>query len=150
MAYDSLRDLGDLTIAQSPVLNQAQLMESIMHAMQLAGNQYGQESEQLPQDVAGPPRHIPPPPQQHANNAFESNLLKIFAELTAELSELKQGMHQRTTRSTQGRTPKRYCWSCGCCPHWGRDCEVKKHGHKNDENFKKRKGESDKDCRLNV
>ena len=34
-AYDSLRELGDLTLDQSPVINQAQLMDSIMHAMQL-------------------------------------------------------------------------------------------------------------------
>ena len=32
-AYDSIRDLGGLTVDQSPVLNQAQLMESILHAM---------------------------------------------------------------------------------------------------------------------
>ena len=32
-AYDAMRDLGDLTMDQSPVLNQAQLMESIMLAM---------------------------------------------------------------------------------------------------------------------
>ena len=35
-AYDSLRDMGDLTVDQSPVLNQAQLMQSILLAMQEA------------------------------------------------------------------------------------------------------------------
>ena len=35
-ASNSLRKFGDLTVDQSPVLNQAQLMESIMNKMQLA------------------------------------------------------------------------------------------------------------------
>lgn len=34
-SYNSLRDLGDLTIEQSPVLNQAQLLEQIMQAIMM-------------------------------------------------------------------------------------------------------------------
>ena len=137
LAYDALRDLGDITLAQSSVLNQAQLMKSIMHAMQIIA---------AAADDSPPPEESPPPPpeqrqpEQHAGNAFESTLLKKIAELTAELSELKQGMSQCNSRSSHGRTPKRYCWSCGCCLHWGRDCEDKKPRHKNDATFKERKG----------
>ena len=114
-----------------------------MHAMQLAGR----PPFEIPDDAPPPP---PLPQHEEVNNAFESTLLKKFAELTAELSELKQGMGQRTSRSSHGRTPKRYCWTCGCCAHWGRDCEAKRPGHKDAASFKDRKGGSDKDCRPNV
>ena len=46
--YDSLRALGDLTLDQSPVLNQAQLMESIMHTMQLAAKNVEGQSAGVP------------------------------------------------------------------------------------------------------
>ena len=144
-AYDTLRELGDFTVDQSPVLNQAQLMESIMNAMQIAAtgvynSEYGDPS--------------PPPEQQardeHANNTFENTLLRKFEELTSKLAALKQDVSNRTSRSTHGRTPKRYCWTHGCCPHWGKDCTEKKEGHKNDANFRSRKGGSDKNRRPNA
>ena len=88
LAYDSLRDLGDLTMSQSPVLNQSQLIESTMSAMQSAGGQFTEDQEPL-QDSTGPLRHTLPPSEsppsldeQHASNAFESTLLRKFAELT--------------------------------------------------------------------
>ena len=42
---------------------------------------------------------------------------------------------------------KRYCWSCGCCAHWGRNCPVKKRGHQDDATFKTRKGGSNDNCK---
>ena len=158
-AYDSIRDLGDLAIDQSPVLNQAQLMESIMHAMQEAGR-----ISPLPeQNGTGPPRYCLPiaeePAPVHteqANSAFETRLLAKFEALNAEIATLHRDCdgdrdtNRRRSRSTTGRTPKRYCWSCGCCPHWGRNCESKKTGHKDDASFTSRKGGSNENCRPNT
>ena len=31
---------------------------------------------------------------------------------------------------------KRYCWSCGCCAHWSKNCPAKKPGHKDDATFR--------------
>ena len=45
-----------------------------------------------------------------------------------------------------GREYKRYCWSCGCCTHWGANCPQKKAGHKDDASFKQRKGGSNVNC----
>ena len=45
-----------------------------------------------------------------------------------------------------GKEWKRYCWTCGCCPHWGKNCPVKKKGHKNEATFKNRMGGSDCNC----
>ena len=92
-AYGSLRDLGDLTLDQSPVLNQSQLMEFIMHAMQLASHQ----ADEPPSDAVETPAFLPPPNHQ-AKNAFESTLLKKIEEITSELAAIKQDMGGRTTR----------------------------------------------------
>ena len=43
-----------------------------------------------------------------------------------------------------GKSWKRYCWSCGCCKHWGRNCPSRKAGHRIDATFKDRKGGSPK------
>ena len=143
-AYDSIRDLGDLTVDESPVLNQAQLMESILHAMQEANRGVPIEEEE------DPILHLhDPPPRDRANNAFENTLMRKFEELSAELATLKQTT-ERKSRSRTSRTPKRYCWSCGCCPHWGKNCENKKTGHKDDATFLNRKGGSDENCRPNA
>ena len=37
-----------------------------------------------------------------------------------------------------GQPWKRYCWSCGCCPHWSKYCTDKKKGHKMEATFKNR------------
>ena len=41
---------------------------------------------------------------------------------------------------------KHYCWTCGCCPHWGKNCPRKAKGHKNNATFKNRMGGSNKNC----
>ena len=41
-----------------------------------------------------------------------------------------------------GRPFRRYCWSCGCCDHWGRNCPVRKQGHKINATFRNRMGGS--------
>ena len=41
---------------------------------------------------------------------------------------------------------KRYCWLCGCCPHWGKTCSTKKKGHKDDATFKNRMNRSNNNC----
>ena len=43
-----------------------------------------------------------------------------------------------------GKAWRRYCWTCGCCDHWGRFCANRKPGHKVDATFKNRMGGSTK------
>ena len=43
-----------------------------------------------------------------------------------------------------GKAWRRYCWTCGCCDHWGRFCSNRKPGHKVDATFKNRLGGSTK------
>ena len=46
-----------------------------------------------------------------------------------------------------GQPWKRYCWSCGCCTHWSRNCPAKKKGHQNDATFSNRMGGSNVNCK---
>ena len=46
-----------------------------------------------------------------------------------------------------GQEWKHYCWTCGCCPHWGKNCPNKKKGHKNEATFKNRMGGSNQNYR---
>lgn len=120
-------------------------MESTMHTMQEAGRIIPPPHP----DGAGPPRFCPPTPEEppplsaeQANNAVESRLLAKFEELNVEIATLRRNgdRNMRRSRSTTGWRPKRYYWSCRCCPHWGRDCDNKKEGHTDDTSFKTRKG----------
>ena len=45
-----------------------------------------------------------------------------------------------------GQPWRRYCWSCGCCPHWGKYCPSKKTGHKGEASFKNRMQGSNENC----
>ena len=84
----------------------------------------------------------------------------------AQLQAQVQGL-TLTNAGTHGRTPltpilgqatnsdinprtgkpwKRYCWTCGCCPHWSRNCPKKAKGHKDNATFKNRMGGSNANC----
>ena len=45
-----------------------------------------------------------------------------------------------------GQSWKRYCWSCGCCVHWGKNCPNKKKGHKVEATFRNRMNGSSTNC----
>ena len=45
-----------------------------------------------------------------------------------------------------GQPWRRYCWSCGCCPHWSKYCPEKKKGHKMEATFKNRMNGSNTNC----
>jgi hypothetical protein len=45
-----------------------------------------------------------------------------------------------------GQPYRRYCWTCGCCPHWSKNCPKKSKGHKNEATFSNRMGGSNKNC----
>ena len=42
---------------------------------------------------------------------------------------------------------KRYCWTYGCCAHWGKNCPSKKSDDQNDATFKTRKNGSNQNCK---
>ena len=72
-------------------------------------------------------------------------ILDMIAKLTKKVEELQKPTDTDINPRT-GKKFKRYCWSCGCCPHWGKDCPQKKPGHQDAANFKNRMGGSNKNC----
>ena len=75
--------------------------------------------------------------------------------LSDENKSLKSNSRQPRTGATSdenthhpvtGKPFKRYCWTHGCCTHWGKACPSKKRGHKDNATFKERMGGSDLNC----
>ena len=97
------------------------------------------------------------------------NIMQPFQEMTNRMNQLQNQIQnlqltnqtppstfcppitpQKTPSTINPRTGlewKRYCWSCGCCPHWGKNCPFKKKGHKSEATFSNRMGGSNKNCR---
>jgi len=73
-------------------------------------------------------------------------LLKMIDNLNKKIDALTKPSVSTDINPRTGKKFKRYCWSCGCCTHWGRDCTQKKSGHKDTANFKNRMGGSNKNC----
>ena len=60
-------------------------------------------------------------------------------------------LNEQTTQSDlinpkTGQSWKMYCWSCGCCVHWGKNCPNKKKGHKVEATFRNRMNGSSTNC----
>ena len=96
-----------------------------------------------------------PPPLMEANNATteEMDQTNLLCELIQNLTKQVEAMSKQPliTKSPNinpktGKPFKRYCWTCGCCDHWGKACPNKKPGHQDSATFKDRKGGSNKDC----
>ena len=75
-----------------------------------------------------------------------TTLLKMIEKLSTKVDELKRQSTNKDINPRTGKKFKRYCWTCGCCPHWGKDCPNKSPGHQDNANFKNRMGGSNKNC----
>ena len=117
---------------------------------------YGQVPQQLPpqqnQMFAATPY---PSPMQNLQNdlaAIKAQLQGLTLTNTPNLSCLQVPKNQNGNQNGDinpktGRPYQRYCWSCGCCPHWGRNCPRKKKGHHDEATFRNRMGGSNANCR---
>ena len=81
-----------------------------------------------------------------APDASTAAILDLIAKLTTKVDALGNQANSGDINPRTGKKFKRYCWSCGCCQHWGKDCPTKKTGHKDDANFKNRMGGSNRNC----
>ena len=97
------------------------------------------------------------PPQAHAN-AVQSDraLLIIIEELSKKVETSGSKIADQTPNHQKsdldinpktGKPYKRYCYTYGCCNHWGRNHPGQKApGHKDEATFKDRMGGSNKNC----
>ena len=80
-----------------------------------------------------------------------ATLLSSIKSLEKEIQTLKQPSVDKATDKTinprTGKKWKRYCWTCGCCPHSGKYCPNKAPGHQDSAIFANRMGGSNKNCR---
>ena len=84
-----------------------------------------------------------------------STLQTILTQMKTPQNELHALKSQPTTSDKNinprtGKQWKRYCWTCGCCPHFSNYCPNKASGHQDDASFANRKGGSNKNCRPNT
>ena len=160
----SLEAVGALTIQES--LNQVEILKALQqqqedltqqmeHRMQVnlveALAQYGHMEREMQSD------------DQHDNDvnavsnlgSNDNALLQAIETLTARINTMSTDARSQngknknelpTVNPRTGRPYKRYCWTHGCCAHWGRHCNAKKAGHCDDATFKDRKGGSNKGC----
>jgi hypothetical protein len=109
--------------------------------------------------------------EQTMFSAVQSNQDPVLQQLLAQMAQMQQKIENLTLTNNgskkksranrnlknsasptdkinpkTGRQWRRYCWSCGCCDHWSRDCTEKKSGHKDNATFRNRMEGSDKDC----
>ena len=94
-------------------------------------------------------------PQSHIN-AMRKNtdLFNLIAQLQQKVdtlsSQLKNTPNTTTTiyiNPETGKSYKRYCWTFGCCNHWGRNYPgPKATSHRDGTTFKDRMGSSNKHC----
>ena len=171
--YHALRQVGALTIRDSNI-NLLQDMTTHQNTLSTAlGEQLNasmkhnfEQALNLLKREAGNGEHVPPPVLSPSiNHTPTSDMFTMMKDmqakmetLTAELAIAKRGNQNNTTTTTAsdpdinpvtGAPFKRYCHSCGCCPHWGSNCTKKKRGHKDNASFKKRLGGSDANCMPN-
>ena len=55
------------------------------------------------------------------SNTTTTTLLQMIEKLSTKVDELKRQSTNKDINPRTGKKFKRYCWTCGCCPHWGKD-----------------------------
>lgn len=86
-------------------------------------------------------------------NKQHDKMMKMFEALAKKVDRIDNKCGSATPSNNNndnaeninprtGRAYRRYCWSCGCCDHWGRNCSTRKQGHKINATFKNRMGGS--------
>ena len=92
-----------------------------------------------------------PPPAPSVNSVSDNTaILQLLRAMETKIAKLET-KSQRNQPSGDinpktGKPFKRYCWTHGCCTHWGKNCPNKAPGHQDDATFKERKNGSNTNC----
>ena len=78
---------------------------------------------------------------QLKNLTLSNNSQQQFNPNTSNKLNTDSELNPRT-----GQPYRRYCWSCGCCTHWSKNCPKKLKGHKDQATFKNRMAGSNQNC----
>ena len=140
-----------------------------LNAFSMTGDEENHNQNQYPSDplYGYPSPHFAqsfPPDQNHLEQtmfaATQKNKSEILPQLLQQISNMQNQianltLSANTTRKSRvsdnvnpktGKPWRRYCWTHGCCTHWGRTCPQKASGHKDDATFRNRMGGSNENC----
>ena len=117
---------------------QASIDQQVKDSLLLALIKYTNQSEEPQVEVANNVT-------TKAKDASTETILDMIAALTKKVEDLKRPTDTDINPRTDKKFKRYYC-SCGCCPHWGKDCPQKKPGHQHNTNFRNRMGGSNKNC----
>ena len=166
--HHALRQVGALTIRDSE-FSQANMIQQLTdHQQQLTKESNLQLASTMQENFSQAINMLQNttidsedlPSTEQANNISDTTvsntqLLAFLKTLQNKVDRLESKTPSPTTSNTStinprtGKEFKRYCFSCGCCLHWGKNCPQKKSGHKDDATFKDRMGGSNDNCMPN-
>ncbi len=172
--YQDLKQVGALTIEDSSLHHQANLVQELARNQQAPVQDLKHDlTEQIKTNMVDAMLLLQQAPSltdtdssssiatdsinSMATNSTLTTILSSMKNLEQEIQRLKNSGPTSTTDTTNstinprtGKTWRRYCWTCGCCPHSSRYCPIKAQGHQDDASFANRKGGSNKDYRPNT
>ena len=164
--YHTLHQVKGFSICDSELSHTNLLQELTSHQHKLAQNMNERlaatmqakfmQAFNVLQDHDTSVENIPPPTEQHANSVTSDSLLKFLQNLQSKVDNLakenqnlKKGNPPTTNpkiNPRNGKKFKRYCYSCGYCTHWGRNCPNKKSGYKDNAPFEDMMGCNNTNC----
>ena len=132
----------------------SELKNEINHNMQVNFLEVVRNLQSYSDQEAPTPPLVATEPSLSANVVTnDTAILQLLKTMEAKINRLEASNATKTKNATTkdinpktGRPFRRYCWTHGCCTHWGKDCTAKASGHQDDATFKERKGGSNKNC----
>ena len=167
--HNALRNVGALTVQDSSINSANLLQEVTAHQEKMADDIKTSVSNQLQQSLLEALMVMQPsaqhtedtstitaPSMNSASTTSFDSLITMFKNLEKKMDDISTNKNKGDNDTYNsltdkinphtGKPWKRYCWSCGCTTHKGRDCPNKKEGHKDEASFKNRMGGSNKNC----
>ena len=165
-AYHALNEVGALTIQDSSI-NQVNLIQEISSQQEKMAQDIKDslqsnilEAMMMMQTPSTDTPYLIEDSSSISANTFESakstatieSLVSIIKNLESKMEKLQKGYapsnngDSDTINPKTGKEWKRYCWTCGCCPHASKDCPIKKPGHQVKATFNNRLGGSNEKC----
>ena len=127
--------------------NLFQAFETYAHIEEHSPNQQSSQNiaeanNNLPSEISNMISNI-----SSKSSSSDQNILSMLQKMIEKMSELESKDHESSSNKAKvitkfnpknGKAWKRYCWTCGCCDHWGKFCTQPATGHKNEATFKDR------------
>ena len=133
--HHALKQVGALLIQESTFYQVNMIQQVLTQHSELQDNLQASIDQQVKENLLSALTDFTSshePPQDHvinnitnkANDVTTDKLLQMIETLSTKVDELKHPADTDINPRT-GKKFKRYCWSYGCCPHWGKTARTK-------------------------